>query len=328
MPLTSANSTKWVSLLAVTGSCIALVDSALFMHHVNFALNAWLNSFFAIVSFAIYRFHKVSSRGLTNLLTSAATVVISVQIAFGYGHDPAILGIVFYVWIALYTFAFLSVRDSLFQLSWIVICYSLALLFGDKPTTPLADWILTVSTVVIASVSAGYLTYTIQQIATTDALTGVNNRKGWEIAAKCEIERARRNDYLVALMMIDLNNFKQINDEMGHDSGDRVLVGISTTLKDSLRPFDVIARWGGDEFVILASVDTTSTANSIIARLYACGAAITPLCCGSVVSVPSTKLDDLICIADRQLYSAKHHPSSRCEIEYLLPQETHSNGDS
>ncbi len=323
LPITSTYSAKWISLLALAGSTIALLDSLLFRAHVNFVLNIWLDSIFAAISLLVYKFHRRSSRGLTNSLLGLATIVITIQIAFGYGRDPAILGVVFYIWIALYTFAFLTVLDSLLQVSWIVVSYTIALLLGDKPSAPLADWILTVSTVVIASISAGYLTYTIQKIAITDALTGVNNRKGWEVSSQRERARAIRINCLIVVCVFDLNNFKQINDQKGHHEGDKVLANVGSVLQQALRPFDVIARWGGDEFVLIASVDSVITGQTLITRLYNCGASIAEMCCGSVISSPTVDLEELIRIADNELYKAKNHPTSNCEIQCLVARENH-----
>lgn len=317
LPITSSSGGFWISTLALTGSAIVLVISLLFPHNVNYRLDLPLDAAFAAISFGAYRLRKRFTRTMANSLVAIATVMITLQIAFGYGRDPAILGVVFYVWIALYTFAFLIVLDSLIQISWIVVCYSLALLLGDKPSAPLADWILTVSTVIVASISAGYLTFTIQKIAVTDPLTGVNNRKGWEIHSEREITRAKRNGHLIAVTVMDLDNFKEINDHGGHHEGDRVLASLGSTLTAALRPFDVIARWGGDEFVILASIETVTQGEQLIERIFACASSITQLCCGSVISLPNEQLLDLIRVADRELYQAKIPDESSCRIQSL-----------
>lgn len=87
--------------------------------------------------------------------------------------------------------------------------------------------------------------------AHTDALTGILNRRGLEVSLTRELERARRGAGTLTAMMIDVDDFKRINDSLGHSTGDVVLQGIATRIKGLVRPSDVLARLGGDEFLIL-----------------------------------------------------------------------------
>ncbi len=87
--------------------------------------------------------------------------------------------------------------------------------------------------------------------AHTDALTGLVNRRGLEAALPAAITRARRDDML-ALVMIDLDGFKAVNDRLGHAVGDKLLIEVARRLKQCLRQRDLVARLGGDEFVVLA----------------------------------------------------------------------------
>jgi diguanylate cyclase (GGDEF)-like protein/PAS domain S-box-containing protein len=91
----------------------------------------------------------------------------------------------------------------------------------------------------------------IQHLATHDALTGLPNRVLFSQLLDREIESARRHRREFAVLFIDLDGFKAINDGDGHDAGDRLLQEISARLKDTLRSSDVVARLGGDEFVAL-----------------------------------------------------------------------------
>ena len=84
-----------------------------------------------------------------------------------------------------------------------------------------------------------------------DSLTNLPNRLLLEDRSEIAISQARRNQKKVAMMFIDLDNFKQINDVYGHKTGDALLLELSKTLQSVLRPYDTLARWGGDEFVIL-----------------------------------------------------------------------------
>ena len=91
----------------------------------------------------------------------------------------------------------------------------------------------------------------LQEMAMHDPLTGIANRRFVEISLGARLEELKRYGFNFAIMFIDADNFKQVNDIHGHPVGDRILKMISTTIANSLRSFDVIGRWGGEEFVVL-----------------------------------------------------------------------------
>jgi diguanylate cyclase (GGDEF)-like protein len=91
----------------------------------------------------------------------------------------------------------------------------------------------------------------VEALAITDALTGLYNRRHLVRRLESEFARARRHIRSLSLIIVDLDGFKQVNDQYGHDAGDRVLLRVSERLRRGLREFDTVARYGGDEFVIL-----------------------------------------------------------------------------
>jgi diguanylate cyclase (GGDEF)-like protein len=91
----------------------------------------------------------------------------------------------------------------------------------------------------------------VEALAVTDPLTGLSNRRHLMRRLESEFARARRHMRSLSLIVVDLDGFKQVNDEHGHDVGDRVLLRVAERLRRSLREFDTVARYGGDEFVIL-----------------------------------------------------------------------------
>ena len=91
----------------------------------------------------------------------------------------------------------------------------------------------------------------VEAIAVTDPLTGLFNRRHLMRRLESELARARRHGRCLSLAIADLDGFKQVNDEQGHDAGDHVLLQVAERLRRSLREFDTVARYGGDEFVIL-----------------------------------------------------------------------------
>lgn len=92
---------------------------------------------------------------------------------------------------------------------------------------------------------------TLNEMAITDEMTGLNNRYYFDRRIGEEVERAERYDTPLALIIFDLDRFKQINDTWGHDIGDKVLISVTDVVRHSIRKPDILARWGGEEFVLL-----------------------------------------------------------------------------
>lgn len=99
-----------------------------------------------------------------------------------------------------------------------------------------------------------------------DELTGLANRRALMEVLKEETERASRHGRRFVLVMLDLDHFKQINDQYGHDVGDRALVGVSGLLHGCLRQYDACGRWGGDEFLLLLPESGVDEAQSMLER--------------------------------------------------------------
>jgi len=103
--------------------------------------------------------------------------------------------------------------------------------------------------------------------ANTDYLTGLNNRQKFEIAINEEISRAQRYHHPFSVIMIDIDYFKMVNDTFGHDAGDIVLKEFSQLLTDNIRQADILARWGGEEFIILCPNTQIDGAKSLAETL-------------------------------------------------------------
>jgi diguanylate cyclase (GGDEF)-like protein len=128
------------------------------------------------------------------------------------------------------------------------------------------DSILSTMLNVVGSVKAIHkYTRDMEYYATRDPLTDLYNRRVfWELF-EYEVTRAQRHDYQFALLVIDLDNFKLVNDGYGHAAGDRYLQGMARAIKGILRPGDIFARYGGDEFVLLLP-DTPMTEAGVLAQ--------------------------------------------------------------
>jgi diguanylate cyclase (GGDEF)-like protein len=111
------------------------------------------------------------------------------------------------------------------------------------------------------------LFYELRRAAITDALTGIANRRYLVARLEQELAFARRHDMPLAVMMIDLDRFKEVNDRHGHGVGDRLLEEVVHLLSHTIRQEDVLARYGGDEFVVLARGQTNAAATVLAQRL-------------------------------------------------------------
>lgn len=107
----------------------------------------------------------------------------------------------------------------------------------------------------------------LEQLNRIDWLTGLLNRHHWELAAHAELQRHRRRGRPAALLMIDIDHFKQINDRHGHPVGDEVIRRIAAAIRDCVRDIDTAGRYGGDEFGIVLAETTLAEAAAVGERI-------------------------------------------------------------
>jgi diguanylate cyclase (GGDEF)-like protein len=109
----------------------------------------------------------------------------------------------------------------------------------------------------------------LEKLAVTDGLTGLYNRKKFDEILADQFARFRRNHRSFAVMMLDLDNFKSINDNYGHVAGDEALADVAVILKHSVRDIDYVARYGGEEFVVVLVETTLDAALDVAERIRA-----------------------------------------------------------
>ena len=147
-------------------------------------------------------------------------------------------------------------------------------------------------------------------LARTDPLTGLANRRVWEEQLPIEIARAQRGGEPLSLLVIDLDDFKAINDSQGHQAGDRFLKEVAASWRGVVRPTDLIARFGGDEFVVLLPGCSTELAVQLADRLR--GAMPRELTCSvGVVEWAGDDGEQFLARADVALYEAKAEGRNR-----------------
>ncbi|HVB96164.1 MAG TPA: diguanylate cyclase [Chloroflexota bacterium] len=155
------------------------------------------------------------------------------------------------------------------------------------------------------------------RLMVTDSLTGVANRRRFDQALAEEFTRASRLDYPVGLLLIDIDHFKVVNDQFGHQTGDRVIREISHTLNHVVRNTDIVARYGGEEFAVILPGAPEENLAAIGEKIrqavhdwresntIAPGIQITVSVGGAAATPSGTSVDALINAADAALYQAK-----------------------
>ena len=156
----------------------------------------------------------------------------------------------------------------------------------------------------------------VQQAARTDALTGLLNHGAMQVRVREEIARARRDGSPLSCVIIDLDDFKRVNDVRGHQAGDELLRQVAGVLQAELRPYDQVARYGGDEFVLLLPGSNEAAARQVAER-------VRDAMVGSMVSACSLGVaqwhepldaDALLEHADRALLLAKRTGKGRVAV--------------
>lgn len=151
----------------------------------------------------------------------------------------------------------------------------------------------------------------LEKLASTDKLTGLNNRQKFDKELNQAIQFAEDNDQPLSLLLIDIDYFKNLNDRNGHLFGDEVLRHLAVTLSKQMRKHDVLARWGGEEFVALMPGTTQSEAKQLAERLRQRVAEQTfddesiTVSCGVAILPRNGDAEAFIAEADRALYQAK-----------------------
>jgi diguanylate cyclase (GGDEF)-like protein len=162
--------------------------------------------------------------------------------------------------------------------------------------------------------------------ARIDALTGLANRRALEEILAAEISRAHRFAHELAVVLLDLDRFKEINDSFGHAAGDVMLRAVSRLLTSLARQGDTVARWGGEEFVVVLPETDLAGAQRFAERLrrtieaHAVGDMRTTASCGVATMLPEDNVEELLGAADRALYQAKSNGRNRTESAVRGPR--------
>jgi diguanylate cyclase (GGDEF)-like protein len=163
-----------------------------------------------------------------------------------------------------------------------------------------------------------------RELSLTDFMTGITNSRAFYQLAYIEMLRAKRYGHPFTLVYIDLDNFKQINDSLGHNTGDNVLKVVADTLKKNLRQTDIISRIGGDEFISLlpetdhsaAKVTGNKLQSFLLKEMQENQWEVTFSIGVITLQGTSLSLDEVIHLADQLMYRAKFEGKNRIRFDF------------
>ncbi len=171
------------------------------------------------------------------------------------------------------------------------------------------------------------------RLAFHDPVTGTYSRRYFDEALEREVLRATRHATPLSILLVDVDEFKQINDQYGHKAGDRVLREVAQTLRNEVRGESVLARFGGDEFVLLLPASDEDEADLVAERLRTAveqlrlqavlGDEVITLSVGATTVTPDrdSSAEQLLHAADRALYKAKRDGRNRVRRVAATPEE-------
>jgi diguanylate cyclase (GGDEF)-like protein len=207
-----------------------------------------------------------------------------------------------YLWVTVYAAFFLGRTATRYYVGIVGAAFALALvLYPFEGAVQI--WVLVMATVAVGAEAVAAMVARLATLAETDQLTGLWNRAGLQRAATRALAEAARRGTPLTVTVIDLDGFKLVNDRDGHAAGDRLLVDLATAWQGCLRTCDVLARQGGDEFVLLLPRTGAEETAAVLDRLRAVSA--THWSAGTAIAEPGDDLDALLVRADRDLYRAK-----------------------
>ena len=258
---------RWLAVLFVAGSTLSLI--AMLLPH-------WQRQDTAATVIAALAAYPAAGllllvgdrlpRLAFHVLLALGTSIITLGVYFGNDGTGSLTAAVFYIWVALYTFTFFSRRWASFHVAIVGVGYG-AVLFVQHVHAGAAQWLLVVGTTVVTGMVVAALVGEVRAVARRDGLTGLWNRRALEEDLERHLKSAARDRHPVTLAILDLDDFKRHNTELGHHGADRLLVELADVWSEQLRPDDCLARYGGDEFALVCPRAGVDDVEQLVRRL-------------------------------------------------------------
>jgi diguanylate cyclase (GGDEF)-like protein len=311
--------------LFTAGATLALLTVLLphSMHANMVGLLIIVGNAYVVGAVMFARARSLPPRLLPPLLAWGSTLITGV--AYFSGESPSPL-VFFYLWIFLYSSYFFTRREMAVQIVYVGVAYG-GLLFANPPSSGIPVWwIVGMGTLLVAAILIRVMREHVELLiarlydaARTDPLTKLPNRRGFRELLDLELERARRSDSTMAVLVGDIDHFKEVNDRSGHHVGDATLRRVATLLAEGKRQIDAAARVGGEEFALILPDTDQQGAYVIAERLrvrlreeFAQDAVPITISFG-IAAYPNTgeTASSLLRAADEALYGAKENGRNR-----------------
>jgi diguanylate cyclase (GGDEF)-like protein len=259
------------------------------------------------------------------LLGPFAVGLIAYALTFNAGPGD---GAVLYMWPVLWTVFFFGRRGAIAIVACVAVAHGGVLLSLPAHAGYFNRWIdVMASTTIVAAMFELLVTRNERLVerlageARIDGLTGALNRRGFDERAAVELAHARREQRSLAVVILDIDHFKRVNDEWGHDTGDLALASLARLVASCSREIDAVARIGGEEFAVLMPGATSQDANAFTERIRDALAhprhdklPMIRVSAGVASDDPPTSIEALLQAADRGLYAAKRNGRNRTMV--------------
>jgi diguanylate cyclase (GGDEF)-like protein/putative nucleotidyltransferase with HDIG domain len=332
-PGTRATMARAGALFYATGGAFGLLSVALPDTAVNDSTLLLVVSLASLAAAAVLIavYDRMPLAGF-HLAVAAGSAAAGVAV-YAWGSESSYVPLP-YVWVTLFAFYFFTLPAALAHLSLASAGFALALVAESPPGNHFDGWLATTGTllaggmfVLVVRDRMTALIAGLTDAAHRDSLTELLNRRGFEEVFDMELERARRAETPLSLIVGDLDRFKRVNDEHGHTGGDAALRRAARTILSSKRGFDTAARIGGEEFAVLAANSDEHGAYMLAERIRAeieqTGHGLTVSFGIATFPLHGGSSEALLRAADQALYAAKRLGRNRtvissAEVEGIL----------
>ena len=326
---TSSSTNAWYAFagLCLAGAAVGALSLVLPHPETANMPALWINTTTAFVTGGVALL--LGRRGAPLWLTHVFAVGGALMIANAalQSGDAASYYSVWFVWIVLYGYSFYGRVAALAHLAVVAAAYG-AVLAALDAELGLTRWVTTTTTLVIGAVFVHRLVRSLrrraehvetlmaqlEELARTDDLTGLSNRRAWDDELARAVAHARRFELPIAVAVLDIDGFKDHNDNHGHAVGDALLVDAAGAWSSVLREVDTLARWGGDEFGVLIPGCNAEEAADVVERIRTTTPAGATCSAGLVVWDGEEDEAALMARADQALYAAKRTGRDRLVV--------------
>ncbi len=298
----AASQTAILVAMLVVGGLFAVIASPAVAFGMNRYAIAAAGAATAAFGAALMGIRRRPEPWVRHVALLVGPVVIVAIMGMVDGTLSAAVGSGFMVWVAVFASCFFSIRWTVLH---IAIAYGL-LGIGLEIAHPDGLRVIggaALMTGVVVTICVTWLAWRLRQSAAVDALTGLVNGRSWRETLDRELLRSERTGAALSVAFIDVDGLKQVNDEHGHAEGDRAISAVAELLRVGTRQHDVVARVGGDEFVVLLPDSTATHAEAAITRVRA-GSPV-PFSIGVAQRRDGDGAHDVIGRADQAMYEQK-----------------------